>query len=117
MTVQKIKKTTYSDLDTANLYFAALAATNQLKLNAMELGLLSFIAIKGSISHGGNKQLFAKEFDCSVFSINNTVHQLKKKGLLEKVDGKINLPKVLSLDFSKPIILQITLDVTKRESN
>lgn len=110
MIVQKIKTTDSTDYSRARKYFATISSLNSLSLSNMELNLLAFVATTGCISNSDNKQSFCTKFDSTKYSVNNTIHQLKKKGFLVKAENKVNIPKQLALDFSSPIILQITLD-------
>lgn len=110
ITVQKLKITTSGAKERAEKYFSILGKLNDIRLSKREIDLLTFMAVRGSISVGGNKKLFANEHNCSVFSVNNTISLLKKKGLIEKTGKRWGLPKLIALDFSKDLILQITLD-------
>lgn len=76
----------------------------------MEYNLVSFIATKGSLSVANNKDLFCQAFKTNSYSVNNTSHRLKKKGIMRLEDKRLVIAKEVRLDFKKPIILQITLD-------
>ena len=56
------------------------------------------------------KEEFCKEFNTSNATINNLVSRLKQLGILIKDDGKIKILPAIQLDFSKNIVLQITLE-------
>lgn len=110
ITAQRIKISAESKRELAKRYYSTLFVLNGLKLTPTEALLMGFIATEGA---SWNKKSFAKLHNCSGYSINNTVYQLKKKGLLEKRKGKIQIPEKLLPDFSKPMVLQISLDVKR----
>lgn len=77
----------------------------------MELNLLAFTAVRGTISSGGAKEKFIEMFPTSTkASIGNAVYKLTQKGLLIKKDKKIVVNPSIILNFSMPLILQIKLN-------
>ena len=118
MTAQKLKPTLYSDFEAARSYLSVISALNKLELTDLELNLLAFIAVKGTISHTNYKQTFCDTFGSSENSVNNAVGRLvKKRKLLIKIDNKIRLIPQIALNFKEPVVLKITFDAKTREED
>lgn len=105
--VQKIVKSTDSELHRAMKYYAVLAALNDLKLGPKELELVAFTAVKGTITY--HKDEFVKKFNSSVASLENIKGRLVRKGWLVKVDNKYKVNPIIALDFSDDLLVQIQL--------
>lgn len=106
---QKLEKKCNTAIDVAIQYFTIISAFNALKLPEREIQLLAFTAVKGNISSGGKKDEFATMFGSSTASVGNMIHKLKKKKLLQKVDGKLKVHPALQLDFNGHIRLQLNI--------
>lgn len=109
--VQKMKKVFNSDLQRAIKYYSLLCALNNLKLSPKQIELLSFIAVKGGIASPTARQEFVAMFDSSLASMENIKHKLVKKGWLVEIDRKYKVNPKIGLDFSKDIVLQISLTI------
>ena len=115
MTVQKLKPTIDSEFTAARMYYEIISALNQLELKGLELNLLAFMSVKGSISNTNNKEVFCTTFSSSKSSVNNTIHKLTKRNLLKKVDGKIKIIAPIALNFKDSVVIKITLDAETRK--
>lgn len=113
--VQKIRKS-YGQMDVAIAYYSTISVLNHLGLTTRELQLLAFTAIRGSITNPAAREDFCQTYGTSQATINNLISKLRKLKLFIKEQNKIRVHPALALDFSKPIILQITL-IKKEESN
>lgn len=109
MIVQRLKKEINGDLLIAEKYYSFLSEMNSLALTTREIQLVAFTAVKGNISNGNVREEFIKKHRTSSATINNIISKLKKLGIFVKKEGKIKVNPVISLDFSKDVILQITL--------
>ncbi len=115
MTVQKLKPTIDSEFTAARMYYEIISSLNQLELKGMELNLLAFMAVKGSISNTNNKEVFCETFKSTKASINNTISELTKKSLLKKTEGKVRIISSIALNFKDSVVLKITLDAETRK--
>ena len=107
--VQKIQAEVDSDLQKAIKYYSILCAVKGIKLSRRQLELLSFIAVKGTISSPAVRKEFVDTFKSSLASLENLKGKLVRKGWLVEVDRKYRVNPRLLIDFSKDIILQINL--------
>jgi hypothetical protein len=108
MVVQKIKKT-LSPLQVAESYYKVICALNNIHLTKRQLQLLSFTAVKGGITNPGARKEFCSLYSTTEASVNNLVGDLKELHLLVKTEGKTRVNPAIQLDFSQPLILQISL--------
>lgn len=107
--VQKIEKHLSSELQKAIKYYSILCAINEIRLSRRQLELLSFIAVKGSISSPATRREFVETFNSSLPSLENLKGKLVRKGWLVEIDRKYKVNPKLNVDFSKDIVLQINL--------
>jgi hypothetical protein len=107
--VQKIKRSELSLYSYAFRYYSILSAINDLKLTEREIQLISFAAIKGNISYSNIRKEFCEMYNSSAPTINNIISKLRKKGILIKDGTKVKVHPIISLDFSKDIVLEIKL--------
>jgi hypothetical protein len=108
VTIQKLAKTASNRLELAQQYYGVLSALNNLNLTEREIQLVAFAAVRGSISFATVREDFSL-YNSSFPTINNMVSKLKKSFILVKHGKQIVVNPRIALDFSKPIILQITL--------
>ena len=106
--VQKIKKS-YAQMDMAIAYYSTISVLNHLALTNRELQLLAFTAIRGSITNPAAREDFCQTYKTSQATINNLISKLRKLKLFVKEQNKIKVHPAIALDFSQPVILQITL--------
>jgi len=111
MTIQKLAKTSSSKLELAQRYYALISALNSLYLTERELQLIAFSAVRGSISYATVREEFCELYNSSFPTINNMVSKLKRSHILIKQGKQIVVNPRIALDFSKPLVLQITLTV------
>jgi hypothetical protein len=107
--VQKIEKKCLTDIDIAIKYYTVLFSLNDLYPSLKEVELLAFTAIRGTLTGSGIRREFIDRFYSSSASMENIKCKLVKKQWLMKIDGKIKVNPVLSLDFSGDLIIQIKL--------
>jgi hypothetical protein len=108
-TVQKLAKSSSNKLELAQQYYAIISALNNLYLTEREIQLVAFSAVRGSISFANVREDFCSIYNSSFPTINNMVSKLKKSYVLIKQGKQIVVNPRIALDFSKPLILQITL--------
>ncbi len=109
--IQKISSPSESSFQKAVKYYSVLFALKGESIPEMQMNILAFTAVRGSISSGGAKEKFIEMFPTTTkASIGNVVFQLKKKGFLIKRDKKIIVNPSISLDFKRPLVLRIKLN-------
>lgn len=106
--VQKIKKQ-YEQMELAMAYYSIISSLNHLHLTTRELQLLAFTAIRGSITNPAAREDFCQTYKTSQATINNLISKLRKLKVFVKEQNKIRVHPAIALDFSQPVILQITL--------
>lgn len=111
--VQKIKKGYTEQMDVAIAYYSTISALNGLSLTQRELQLLAFTAIRGSITNPAAREDFCQMYGTSQATINNIISKLRKLKLFIKEQNKIKVNAAIALDFTSPVLLQITLNVKK----
>jgi hypothetical protein len=108
--VQKIEKRNYSsDIEVAIKYYTILFSLNNIHLSAKEIELISFTAVKGTITSPTSRSEFVEMFDSSQASLENIKGRLVKRKFLVKKEGKHKVHPSLVLDFSTELVLQIRL--------
>lgn len=107
--VQKLKKTSDSQITTAIRYYKILSVLNDINLTEREIQLVAFTAVKGNISYPDIREEFCTTYKSSSPTMNNMISKLKKFGILIKESGKIKVNSAILLNFNNPIILQISL--------
>ena len=107
--VQKLKKTSDSQITTAIRYYTILSIINDINLTEREIQLVAFTAVKGNISYPDIREEFCTIYKSSSPTMNNMISKLKKFGILIKESGKIKVNSTILLNFNHPIILQISL--------
>ena len=107
--IQKIKIQSADMFSVAEKYYSILSAINNLKLTQREIQLVAFTAIKGNISYSNIRKEFCEKYNSTSPTINNIISKLKKIKVLIKDGTKTKVNPVIILDFSKDIILQISL--------
>jgi len=116
--VQKLKKRYQEKLVRAYTYYSIINSLNNLKLTKKQIELLSFTAIRGTISSPTAKTEFIRLYGSSVDSINNMISQLYKRKLLIKENSKIKVNSVILPDFvNSEIILNIVLELNELNTN
>lgn len=115
MLIQRLSRKEPSFLEVAQRYYSIISAVNGLSLTKRELQLLAFTALKGNMSYANIRREFCLTFNSSEPTINNMISKLKRSKLLVKEGSKIKVNPVISLDFSKDVLLGIKL--TSDEQN
>lgn len=116
-TVQKLSKDSSNRLELAKKYYNLISALNNLQLTEREIQLVAFSAVRGSLSFATVREDFCSLYNSSFPTINNMVSKLKKSFILIKEGKKIVVNPLIALDFSKPLILQITLTINNEQTN
>ena len=109
MIVQQLEKKSSDSLQQAYRYYSILSALNNLNLTEREIQLIAFMAVKGSISIMTNKEAFCELYGSSFPTINNIVSKLKQLKIFVKDNKDIIVNPLISLDFTKDVVLQIKL--------
>lgn len=117
MTVQRLSKEADNPIALAQRYYGLISSLNDLFLTEREIQLIAFSAIKGSISLPHVREEFCQLYNSSAATINNMLSsRLRKMGIFVKDIHKNDVVNPqLALDFSKPIVLQVSLSVPKKE--
>lgn len=103
--VQKLGCKRAEGYERAYLYYSLLSLVGSMGLVEREVQFLAHIAT------GGDRRDFVEKFGSSMASVNNLVSRLKKKRLLVKEGKKLKVNSLVGLDFNKPIILRVSIDV------
>jgi len=109
MLVQKINQKFKEDFKIAERYFSIISTINDLGMTEREIQLVAYTALHGNISYKHLKEEFCSLYNSSIPTINNMISKLKKVKVLVKMDGKIKINPLLSLNFKKDVSLVITL--------
>ena len=113
---QKIK--TYDDrMGKAFKYYSLISILHSYNLTKKQIQLLSFTAIRGTITPPQARKDFQAQFKCPEASINNLKSQLTKKGLLIKDNGQHRVWPKIKPDFSLDIILQTHMNGQNTETS
>lgn len=115
-TVQKLSKDSSNRLELAQKYYSLISALNNLQLTEREVQLVAFSAVRGSLSFATVREDFCSIYKSSFPTINNMVSKLKKSFILIKQGKKIVVNPLIALDFSKPLVLQITLTINNEHN-
>lgn len=105
--VQKIVSQQKDALGKAVKYYSVLCALNNIRLSPMEMNMLSFAGVKGSLWSGGSMKQFCELFNSTPSSAGNLIYKLRKKGLLIRINTRIRVIPALSLDFKRDLLLNI----------
>lgn len=108
-TIQSLKKAFKDEMGRALKYYSLLSVWNNLGLTEREVQLLSYTAIRGTISSTSSKEEFSRLYGSSPATINNMISRLKKMGLIKKGEGKYKVADQINLDFSKDLALVLKL--------
>lgn len=109
MTFQKLEKAVQDNFILAQKYYSILSSLNNLNLTEREIQLIAFAAIRGSVSFATVREDFCNRYNSSFPTINNMISKLKKINIFIKRGKLIIVNPAISLDFTKPLTLQITL--------
>ncbi|RPJ31849.1 MAG: hypothetical protein EHM25_01635 [Nitrosopumilales archaeon] len=112
--IQKLKPKTSDEFSAAEAYYNVLSSINKLNLTEREVQLIAFTAIRGNISTPNVRAEFCDRYSTTIPTISNIISKLKKTSIFIKEKGKVKVNPVIVLDFSKPIVLQITLENESR---
>lgn len=116
-TVQKLEKSVQDNIHLAQQYYGVISSLNSLDLTEREIQLIAFTAVRGSISYGTVREEFCSRYKSSFPTINNMVSKLKKLHIFIKKGKQIVVNPLIALDFSKPLIIQITLTINDEQTN
>lgn len=109
-TVQTLLREFEDDIKKAEMYYSILSTLNNLDLRKKEIELISFVAVRGGVTSPAAREKFIEMFDSSNSSISNMISRLKKKNIFLNQHGKVKLNPVIALDFTKPLLLKISLN-------
>lgn len=107
-TLQKIQKS-FDKEKLAYKYYAIISELNDLGLDNRCLELLSFTAIRGSITNPSAKKDFCTRYNTSIGTIYNCISVLTRKNILIKSGNKISIHPSILLDFNNDLVLNICL--------
>lgn len=110
MILQKLQPKTSDEFSSAEAYYNILSSINKLGLTEREIQLIAFTAIRGNISTPNVREEFCKKYQSTIPTISNIISKLKRTNIFIKEKGKVRVNPMIVLDFTKSIVLQITLD-------
>lgn len=112
MTGVKIEKKLKSKFDIARKYYSFLFDINDIRLNKSQLDLVAYCSLHGTFSTPPVREEFIKKFKVHKNTVYNILAFLQKKGILIKdKDKKIRVNPQITLDFNKPLVLQVKLSL------
>lgn len=111
--VQRLIKKVKNELEVGIKYYSVLSALNSWKLTKRQTELLAFTSIRGTITPLAARQEFVKIFKSSMHSLENIKGKLIAKGLIVEDGDMYRVHPAIALDFSKDIILKITIKEDK----
>lgn len=106
---RKITKVANNKLEAAIIYYKILFAVNNKHLSEMEVNMLGFLSVYGSITSPPNRERFINLFKSTQGSINTVISNMYIKGFVEKRNGKNIISEHLRIDFNNPVVFNITL--------
>lgn len=99
----------------AQIYFRiALGAIGE-DFSPKELQLLSFIAVRENILSTKARNDFKEMYDTTEATLNNTLVKLKKRGFVEKIDGKNKVSPNLFSNLNDDVVFNIILRDGKQD--
>jgi heme oxygenase len=110
--LQKLAKSYDKHLDKAIAYYGLLSTLNDLNLQRREIELLAFTAVRGTITPPAARREFIRQFGSSLATIENLKGKLIRKNLLNKIGDMYRVNPAISLDFTRPIVMQINLNLS-----
>lgn len=103
---QKIEKRYDDPLVLAYHYYTIICKLNNIKVTNLQLKLLAFCAVRGSVYKPGRREEFMKLTGAPANSVYNLVYQLCKKRLLQKTDnGDVMVLPSICPNFKDPTLL------------
>src|SRR6478609_5389210 len=107
--LQRLNPLVQDEFSKAQAYYCILSSLNNLFLTEREVQLIAFMVIKGNMLSLPIKEEFCIKFDSTLATISNMVSKLRKKHILVKDKNKTKVNPKIVLDFSRPVVLQISL--------
>lgn len=109
--IQKLKYSVKDPLELAEQYYSMMNIFNKLELAQREVQLLAWTCVHKNIGIEKNKREFIEKYGSSSATVGNIISKLSKRKLLDKQSNKkIFINKALDLDFTKSLVLQISLE-------
>lgn len=99
MGILNIKKEYADELHCGERVVSAILALSGIHVTQRELELLTYLSIKGSVSSVNHRNDFLSKYKTTENSMNNALGSLKRKGLIEKLDGKVKSKLRLPQEF------------------
>lgn len=112
--LQKIDKSYETKFELVKSYYTMVCLLNKIKATPLEIKLLAFSALRGTISSPPIRDEFTRQFKAPKASIYNLVSQLQRKHLMVKGDdNKVRVNPMILPDFTQStLILNIKLSVS-----
>lgn len=107
MTIPTIEKKLKDDVEVAIIYYSTLFKVNSISLSDIEINLIAFSAVRGTLSSPPIREEFIRRFNSSKGTVYNVSSKLKRQGLLIKEKGKLRVNPSLQMDFKKPLLLKL----------
>ena len=107
--VQNVRYPVKDAYSSAEMYFSLMSVVNHLALTSREIGLISYMAVNGSVLTKEVRDTFCQEHNSTVATVNNITCRLKKLHLLEKENNKLRITPVLSVNFGMNVSLNVRM--------
>jgi len=112
---KKLLKEKENPYDLALTYCTIILALEGEHLPKKELELLAFTIVRGKINPFTTKNDFAQMYKSTLFSINNMISRLTRKGYLIKEKNIISPNPSLKLDFTEGFFLNMGVIVKRNK--
>ena len=106
---QRLRHSVEDEYELAEKYYSLLSVVNDLGLTKREVQLVSFMAINKDISYSKLKNEFCKKYSSTVATFNNMVCKLSRMGVLVRDKKRARVEPSITLNFEKPLKLEINL--------
>ena len=108
--LENIVKKISSPFDRAKAYYTILFTVNSIPFSPIELDMIAFTAVNGTLSSPPLRDEFLSTFKISRNYFNMTLPKLRKRGIMVKGDDKkMRLSPILQRDFSGHILLHLNI--------
>lgn len=113
---KNITKEVSTHKEIASIYYKLIGALYNIHLTDMELGVMMYTSIYGTISTPPAREEFIKEYNSSKASLHNIISRLQKRKLLIKDEfNKIRIRPELCLLTDDSYQFKIILSIKKEE--
>lgn len=105
----KIRKTFKDEMDFTVKFYTLLNVLNNLKLTPLEIKVIAYVAVKGSISRGNPMEKFVSLLGSTYKSVSKTVNKLTRQGILIQKNRKTAINPSLVFNINGGVALQLNM--------